>query len=251
MTAAHCTDGMDAGNLKVVVGDTDLGSADQPFSLTIGVKTIIRHEDNTYSSLQNDIALLELEEEVDLLSHPHIKPACLPAQDKVYTGQDAVVSGWGTLTSGGPSTSALMEVGVTIYANDNCGAVTDAMTEDMLCAGVDEGGKDACQGDSGGPLVTTDDDNNGAATLVGVVSWGVGCAEEDYPGIYARVAHFLDWISSNAPDLSSCPAPPESSWVPGEPCCSNTNNYTIPPNTSPLFSTSTWPNTGRLLVSQL
>jgi len=244
ITAAHCTDGMDAENLKVVVGDTDLGSLDESFSITVGVKTIIQHEDYTDSPPTNDIALLELEDEIDLLSHPHIKPACLPTQDKLYTDQNAVVSGWGTITSGGPATSVLMEVGVTIFASDNCGAVTDAMTEDAMCAGVDEGGKDACQGDSGGPLVTTDEDNNGAATLVGVVSWGYGCAEADYPGVYARVAHFLDWISSNAPDLSSCPAPPESSWIPGEPCCSNTNNYTLPPATSPLFSTPSWPYTG-------
>jgi len=240
MTAAHCTDGLAPMDINVVVGDTDLGSLDDALSLTIGVKTIIQHASYTPSPPTNDIAILELEEEIDLFAYPNIKPACLPTQDKVYSGQDAVVSGWGTIFSGGPATSVLMEVGVTIFADDNCGAVTPEITDDMICAGVTEGGKDACQGDSGGPLVAADEDNNGAATLVGVVSWGYGCADADYPGVYAEVAHFLSWISDNTPDLDTCPAPTQSSWVPGEPCCSSNGSYTMPSPSSPLFSTPSW-----------
>ena len=60
----------------------------------------------------------------------------------------------------------------------------------MFCAG--EAGKDSCQGDSGGPMVGTNE--NGETVLVGVVSWGIGCAREGYPGVYARVANYIDWL---------------------------------------------------------
>lgn len=61
----------------------------------------------------------------------------------------------------------------------------------MFCAGLDQGGKDACNGDSGGPVIGSD------GTLVGVVSWGQGCAEPGYPGVYTRLGNYVDWIKSN------------------------------------------------------
>ena len=240
VTAAHCTDGVDPQDMTVVVGNTDLGSFNDALSFSIAVKTIIQHENYDPSTTQNDISILELDEEVDLFSFPNIKPVCLPVQNKIYADQDAVVSGWGTVEAGGSATSVLNEVGVKIFADEDCADMTGSTTEDMICAGVKEGGKDACQGDSGGPLITKDDDNNGAATLAGVVSWGIGCGLEDLPGIYAEVAHFSDWLAEKMKDLNTCPPPEKSSWIPGEPCCSNTMNYTVPLPITTLPFTS-WP----------
>lgn len=61
----------------------------------------------------------------------------------------------------------------------------------MLCAGHREGGKDACQGDSGGPLVARN-------ALIGVVSWGIGCGNPEFPGVYANVANLREWILNSS-----------------------------------------------------
>ena len=76
----------------------------------------------------------------------------------------------------------------------------------MLCAGFEQGSKDACQGDSGGPLFGVDD--AGVRKLVGVVSWGHGCAREGYPGVYTRVSSYSDWICGHAETASACAAGP-------------------------------------------
>lgn len=66
------------------------------------------------------------------------------------------------------------------------------ITEDMLCTGVwDVGGRDACWGDSGGPVY-----HHG--WLVGIVSWGEGCASPVYPGVNVRVTRFSNWIRRNS-----------------------------------------------------
>ena len=83
----------------------------------------------------------------------------------------------------------MTQVAVDIMTMESCGNMSyRSLPDSMLCAGVLEGGSDSCQGDSGGPLIAADTvNNNGAATLVGVVSWGTGCALPHYPGIYAKV----------------------------------------------------------------
>ena len=70
----------------------------------------------------------------------------------------------------------------------------------LICAGLEQGGKDACQGDSGGPLVKYD--KNGCPYQIGIVSWGVGCGREESPGAYTRISAYADWVKSHVPDAN-------------------------------------------------
>jgi hypothetical protein len=105
-----------------------------------------------------------------------------------------------------------MKVTVKVITNEVCGQSSDGrddyygqITDNMLCARVKGGGKDACQGDSGGPLVGTNDD--GDLVQVGVVSWGIGCAEAAFPGVYSRVSRVWDWIEEEVCANSASPIP--------------------------------------------
>jgi hypothetical protein len=118
-------------------------------------------------------------------------------------GDELRVIGVGTTSSQGDASDELLQVDVNYVSNDQCnndynqyGGINGQV---MICAGVPNGGKDSCQGDSGGPLF-----DEASRKQVGVVSWGIGCALRDYPGVYARLSGAEDWIkgvvcgSSNA-----------------------------------------------------
>jgi len=106
----------------------------------------------------------------------------------------ATVSGWGTLNFGDTTLATqLHAVEVFITDRTECNSALanyGGITENMICAGVPGGGKDACQGDSGGPLVV-------GGQLVGIVSWGVGCALPEYPGVYSNVATLKNFVTEN------------------------------------------------------
>ena len=149
-----------------------------------------------------------------------ISPVCLPTRtSSAYDSVTATVSGWGTLSSGGSQPDELNEVDVTTMTNTVCKSKygSSLITDSMICAA--DSGKDACQGDSGGkrfsklflnssflgPLVTMEAGN--FYSLIGVVSWGFGCASRTYPGVYARVTYVKSFIEDNISG-STCPPPP-------------------------------------------
>merc|ERR1712095_157706 len=106
-----------------------------------------------------------------------------------------LVTGLGTLSSGGSQPDKLQEVDVNVISNSQCAGNygSNSITSAMVCAA--DTGKDSCQGDSGGPMVTQE---NGRHAQIGVVSWGIGCASPNYPGVYARVTSVKSWIQSIA-----------------------------------------------------
>merc|ERR1712018_1073747 len=119
----------------------------------------------------------DLEEAADFSSSV-IDSISLPYDGEEYSsGTMCTVSGWGTTSSGGSLASTLMKVSVPVVSDDDC---RDAygqsdITDSMICAGLEEGGKDSCQGDSGGPFICGE---KGSEELIGVVSWGIGCARK-------------------------------------------------------------------------
>jgi len=196
LTAAHCTSGSGPGAAYVVLGEHNLSVNDG--EKKVRVCSTKNHPNYNDRTVDYDYAILTLCESVSFTTD--ISPACLPSSSSNnYDNRESVVSGWGTLSTGGSTPNVLHEVTVNTMSNSQCrGSSTDYSSSDitdrMLCAGA--GGKDACQGDSGGPLVTKESTN--FYTVIGVVSWGFGCADARAPGVYARVTNQLSWIKSNS-----------------------------------------------------
>ena len=121
-------------------------------------------------------------------------------------GTLATIAGWGNTSADGEEfPDTLQKAQVPITTDEYCESAYpdedgwDFDPETMVCAGYPEGGVDTCQGDSGGPLFA---DGSGGRRVVGVTSWGNGCAQEGFPGVYARVADtkLRTWVESVAPD---------------------------------------------------
>jgi secreted trypsin-like serine protease len=93
----------------------------------------------------------------------------------------------------------LLKVSIPIISNADANAAYNPMgstvTENMIAAGLPEGGRDACQGDSGGPFVVRD--GGGRWLLAGVTSWGIGCARPGLPGLYTRLSRYWNWIDQH------------------------------------------------------
>jgi secreted trypsin-like serine protease len=120
-------------------------------------------------------------------------------QSKESVGRLGYITGWGRLSYNGRQSEVLQEAPIRIVSQEDCGKAFESyvkITDVYLCAGTVGATRDSCQGDSGGPLVQTDS-NGGRFYLTGIVSFGRRCATPGFPGVYARVSHFLNWISKN------------------------------------------------------
>jgi len=192
LTAAHCT--TRGGSYDVIVGEHRVTSSED------GTRhSVCRHVDHpsyNTNTLDSDFSILHLDEPVQLGARA--VPACLPQSSfsgDYLDGKDLTVSGWGALSEGGGSPNVLHKVVVPGMTNTFCNQrqiYGGQISSNMLCAGQTSGNIDSCQGDSGGPLTYT---SGGQTFIVGVVSWGIGCARENKPGVYARVTEVLDWIN--------------------------------------------------------
>ncbi|XP_014108291.1 PREDICTED: acrosin-like [Pseudopodoces humilis] len=196
LTAAHCFDKFEKiGILNVVIGVTQL-TQPGPEAQVRRIKKLFRHENYRRSDITNDIALLELDEPVQC--SPYIQLACVaePAL-RVSELQNCWIAGWGSTTKGGQDSSDhLQEAKVQLIDVQLCnssGWYAGKIHTHNLCAGYPQGNIDTCQGDSGGPLMCQDN-NADSWWVVGVTSWGKGCARAKLPGVYTSTQYFYDWI---------------------------------------------------------
>uniref|UniRef100_A0A3B3IKN3 Peptidase S1 domain-containing protein n=1 Tax=Oryzias latipes TaxID=8090 RepID=A0A3B3IKN3_ORYLA len=175
LSAAHCF------SVVVYLGET--GIYNSPNSVSRTVSRIIVHPNYDKLTQDNDISLVEMASPVTF--NDYISPVCLAAQGMLQSFSSFP----------GSTSSTLQEVSVPIVSNTQCSAnyaEIMAITSNMMCAGLTEGGKDSCQGDSGGPLVSKDQSR---WVQAGVVSFGEGCAQPNFPGVYTRL--FYSVLTSN------------------------------------------------------
>uniref|UniRef100_A0A0P4X0W2 limulus clotting factor C n=1 Tax=Scylla olivacea TaxID=85551 RepID=A0A0P4X0W2_SCYOL len=185
VTAAHCILNKEPFAVRVRLG---VSRRDSPNAVEVDVKRLILHSKyNANSYHKFDIGLIEMMVSIDYSDV--IFPACLPPHDINLINKVVTVSGWGKNNYTGELEDVLQEVNVRVLSKEKCRNASlyenEQVHKRILCASAP--GKDACQGDSGGPMVLQEQQT---ISLVGVVSWGVGCAAEKYPGIYTSVSGF-------------------------------------------------------------
>uniref|UniRef100_A0A8I3MYN3 Plasminogen activator n=1 Tax=Canis lupus familiaris TaxID=9615 RepID=A0A8I3MYN3_CANLF len=207
LSAAHCfQERYPPHQLKVVLGRTYRevpGEKEQKFE----VEKYITHKEFDDDTYNNDIALLKLQSDSLHCAQESdaVRTACLPEADlQLPDWTECELSGYGKHEASSPFYSErLKEAHVRLYPSSRCTSrhlFNKTITNNMLCAGDTRSGgnqanlHDACQGDSGGPLVCMKDNR---MTLVGIISWGIGCGQKDVPGIYTKVTNYLDWIQDN------------------------------------------------------
>lgn len=260
-TNSHCAVG--GAFYNVTVGRHALNNTEGE---VIAVKAEAPHPDYNPITTDYDFMLIFLNETVNhdvefvKLHQPFLSDTRLQtySSDRNINFQ-LTVMGWGDITASDDvfeMSKVLMETEVNLITNEECarsngtiyGTETNyngQITENMLCA--KDLGEDSCQGDSGGPLVFKS--IQGADVQVGVVSWGMGCAHEDFPGVYSRVSSAYDWIREvtcrrsvsppadfDCDSLELSPTESPTFWPTWNP-----TSFTRSPTKSPSPTTSPWP----------
>lgn len=212
LTAAHCMTACVSQHLTTVtiensgvhatLGDHSIKSADG--EIEVDIDKITPHEKydacNFYAN-DHDIAIIKtatpFEYKFTTDGYGSVNRPCMPTTSVEYRdGEMVIVSGWGvTRENLGSLSNILRFVQVPIVNGSRCQETYGSrVTNEHICAGFQSGGKDSCQGDSGGPLVRVVDNRY---ELVGIVSFGYGCGQPGAPGVYTRVASYIDWINAN------------------------------------------------------
>lgn len=212
VTAAHCSpfEILEGEEYAVLLGTEDVFGEG---GIVRTVRSVHIHPDYDDDSIdiESDIAIWELSQPVEL-EPGSIETVSMLTQTNAFLASEGALAttiGWGV--SDLDESGRLQEVNVPIfnmrscaenYNGDESNEAVERFAATQVCAGVPEGGIDACQGDSGGPLVVRDNFRR-QWKLAGVTSWGNGCGEPGFPGVYARVSNLSDWVKQIARETSS------------------------------------------------
>lgn len=228
LTAAHCIEQpWDTAAFRVRAGSSTHLYGGQ----LVGVRHIFKHEGYSSSSLDSDVALVVLNR--NLTYTRTVQPVELATWGEQLPNKsddEFFVSGWGLTSETGAVAPLLNYVAVRLINQNTCSEnyqYIATITSKMFCAGYPQGGKDSCQGDSGGPLVSYVSSASSSPSLpltstviatnkpvldlqanaakpkqYGIVSWGVGCAQKSYPGVYAKVAALKPWIDAKINEVN-------------------------------------------------
>ncbi|KAB7494562.1 Proclotting enzyme [Armadillidium nasatum] len=192
LTAAHCVYNRVyfPWFTKVSVGSEKLGGGD-----IFDIDVIILHPKFDKSFIYPfDLAVVVLSSEVSDKTSKVCLPSLYLSATYPFPSNYGVAVGWGRTSDNAKyAVKNLRQVEVKILSTENCKGYRHLYSESiMICAGWEGGGKDTCQGDSGGPLLWLNSEGNWE--VHGIVSFGFGCANKGFPGVYTKVIEFNDWI---------------------------------------------------------
>lgn len=186
LTAAHCADSNMTRNVVVALGKHKLSVAEGE---RISITEVIIHPEYDGRIGSADLALLRLREPSTRTVLPLDQAVDGDVEDRAL---QATVTGWGQYEQG--KADGLRQVAMPLFSHKRCQEIYAEVTDGMVCAGYDNGGKNACFGDSGGPMVIPATGAPGWKQ-VGIVSWGpYSCGSADRPTVYTRVSAYQPWI---------------------------------------------------------
>jgi secreted trypsin-like serine protease len=193
ITAAHCVDGYQPNELRVLTGTQSLAKG----GTRRQIARIKMHPSYNPNRTDYDIAVITLK--TPATDTAFFATLITPAQELALSkpGMTSIVVGWGsTIRDSGGYPELLQQVAVPIVKRTDCNdsnSYDGAITARMICAGYAKIKRDSCDGDSGGPLVVKDAAGRWRLQA-GIVSWGAyPCAAPNQPGVYARVAVLSAW----------------------------------------------------------
>jgi secreted trypsin-like serine protease len=197
ITAAHCSDFVKKWQVQVLTGTRRLDGS----GTRRNVSKIIVHPKWNPRTFDSDVAVWILSSRAT-----GIETAKLAQLSTELKRGNTLATGWGYTESTLGFPKMLRQVIVPLQPRSDCNDADSyggAVTYNMICAGLDAGGKDTCQGDSGGPLTARPSNTGGVGAydiLTGITSWGTGCADREKFGVYTRVAKFRNWINAQLPN---------------------------------------------------